>query len=864
MKKLTTLLFLLLQCITTIAQEKTNQPFNCVYNSYLFQYNNIYALNLASGNSILVAENINDSRVNAAAYNSVDGYLWGFLQEKHKTLIRIGNDFNTTEFKIESIPNTAANSYVGDISLNGIYYYKKGIETHMIDLNPESTDYLSHVGSFNLSRNLNIHDWAFNANDNNLYTVEKSSNHLFCINTSNNTMSDLGEVPILKGNNYTYGAVYFDLDGNLYVSANQTGTVYIVKRTHTIKSESDISSNLFAYGPASASNDGARCPTAPVPVENCSNGVDDDGDGLVDCDDPACSGVEACPTITLTTSANDGGLESNNRLSQKITARNYQRSRLNYQFNKAKAPVYRQSQRFINQAKTELKDFIPFGVIHNAETIVTSPSDLIDITNADDIFSVDYVNQGKETVASILALKTNNGVYEHTKFICDRLLGGEILSIGTIFIEETPFIKTIIKNPGGEIEHVVSLAVRESENFTYTIESHWNLDKYKANTAFYNFQIWSNTVDDVYVLTNDIINSFKNERSIKEYITSTPPKTYVRKGNYKNGKLNLNIVNTYNTPTKTTIDGGLRETETSDTKHINTSLEVESYNTNVALETGSLFDVGFRIEDNHGGTPDDLFVSDGPWGVDDSGYLTTVYEYEVSSNDHTFYDDNYSVERNIKLRAETPSYVSAYKAFNPRFKSVNLNEYNTFSMDAIGNGNMTVILMKESISEWENQYKYTFNLNDKEKHFDISIEEFKNANDNTIIDTSDVTMIVFLMKSSHEGILEKKEMEIKNIEFKSLEETTETYEVINTKPTISVLPNPIKTTANITFNSDEKSNYILNVYNATGLLVQAIKGDTVQGANTIVYKRNHLEHGVYIYNLTINGSQTYHGKLILE
>ncbi len=863
MKKIITLLTLLvLFCTTTIAQ---NEPFNCVYNAYLFQYNNIYALNLASGNSILVAENVNSSRINAAAYNSADGFLWGFLQEKPKTLIRIGKDFKSTEYTIPSIPADGTNSYVGDISLTGIYYYLRGSNVYKVDLNPESPSYLSYQGTFTLPQKISVHDWAFNANDNNLYTVEKGSNHLYCINTTNNTMADLGEVPILKGNNYTYGAVYFDVDGNLYVSANQTGTVYIIRSTHTLTAGDAIDSNLFAYGPASASNDGARCPTAPVPSEDCANGVDDDGDGLVDCDDPSCSGVSSCPTITLTTSANDGGLESNNRLSQKITARNYQRSKLNYKFNKAQAPVFRQRQRFINQQKEDIRDFIPFNDLPNTEIIVTSPQDLIDITNADAVFSVDYVNDAKETVASILALKTSNGIYEHTKYICDRLLGGEILSIGTIFIEDTPFIKTVIKSPGGEIEHVVSLAVRESENFTYTVESHWNLDKYTPNQAYFNFQIWSNSIDDLYTLTNSIVQSFKNERTIQEFKNSAPPKTYVRKGSYKNGMLNLNMVNTYNKAITTTLTGGIRETETSTTQQINTSLEVENYSTNIELETGSLFDFGFRIEDNKGGTPDDLFVSDGPWGVDNSGPLTTVLEYNVFPNENIIQNENYPIERNVKLTADTPNYVSVYKAFNPRFNSVNLNHYNTLSLKSKGTGELTVVLMKKSIADWEHQYKYTYTLNDTEEEMSLTINDFKNDENQTPIDTSDITMLVFLMKASDEGTLERKELEIKNIQFTNKEQQTLSNKVITTEDNgIEIYPNPIKTISSITFNSHDNSSYILNIYNTSGTVIETIKGNTTKEENTILFDRKNYPNGIYMYSLQITNGTTHNGKLIFN
>lgn len=240
----------------------------------------------------------------------------------------------------------------------------------------------------------------------------------------------MGEVPILYGNSYTYGAVYFDLAGNFYVSANQTGTVYIIDDVLSLNNGDATSSNIFAFGPSSSSNDGARCPTVPVPVEDCSNWIDDDGDGLVDCDDPSCSGVSVCPIIEAPTSGgNEGGLESNNRLSTLINKRNYNRMISNYSFNKENARKLFKTNTYANKSVNSsltLEDFIPLSVIDEDSVIDSSPMDLINITNATDLISVNY-QKDNETITSILALKTEEDVYEHTNYICDRLLGAELL-----------------------------------------------------------------------------------------------------------------------------------------------------------------------------------------------------------------------------------------------------------------------------------------------------------------------------------------------------------------------------------------------------------------------------------------------------
>jgi hypothetical protein len=111
------------------------------------------------------------------------------------------------------------------------------------------------------------------------------------------------------------------------------------------------------------------------------------------------------------------------------------------------------------------------------------------MTNATELYSVDYIKDNK-TIAVVLATKTENGVYEHTKYICDRLLGAELLSVSTIEIREHTFIKSIIKNTDGSKEFVLSFSGKLTNNDTnFAIDSHWNIDKYENNATYYNFQI---------------------------------------------------------------------------------------------------------------------------------------------------------------------------------------------------------------------------------------------------------------------------------------------------------------------------------------------------------------------------------------
>ena len=831
----------------SLTSQAQNIPFNCDYSAYLFQYNDVYVIDLASGNSFLAATDITPGNINAAAYNPADGYIWGYLSSPEKTIVRISKDFQTTSFYIDELSTNG--KYIGDVNSQGVYYLKGGgTSYYRVDLDPNSATYMQYLSTETLSQGISIHDWAFNAVDGNLYAVEKNSNILYRINPTTSAVEPLGEVPILSGLNYTYGAVYFDADGRFYVSANQTGTIYVIQNVQELDGTNNMDSNLFAFGPSSSSNDGARCPTASVAQEICDNGIDDDGDGLIDCEDASCSGFGNCEVIAPPTSANDGGLESNGRLSEAINKRNFNRAKNNYKFDQISA--MRITKRFNYAQKSvnndfQLQDFIPLTTINEDYAIDSTPLDLLSITNATEVYSVDYMQNGA-SIASILALKTENGVYEHTKNICDRLLGAELISVSTIDINDEAFIKSIIKNEDGSFEYVLSLSAKvENNDANFAIESHWNLDLYEENVTFYNFQIWSDSIDDLFGLAEGVLNLLNIEKPISTYDISTPPTVFVRKGKYINGALDLQIINT-NATENIVFDAGFRTTETSDFNYTSSNLNLnENYITNLEVSTGNLFDIGFRIGDGEN-TPDDLFMSDGPWGIDDSQASTTVNNYSISPNTTQFQNDDFPIERNLTLSATTSTYFAAYRAITPRFKAVDLTDYSSFKLKAKGTGNMEITVVKQSITNWENQYKTTITLTENFQNFDIPFSNFMAANGSDLV-LDDVVTIVFTMVSE-DGTVTTKEMHLQDVRFSTANTLSVTQFEIKTN-TLTAYPNPMTANTTIQFTTNKTETVQFVVYDQLGKVVYQTNYRTVPGINKIPLNKQQFSTGLYIAKL---------------
>lgn len=844
----------IVMCLSYVSIQAQDIPFNCDYSAYLFQYNDVYAIDLASGSAYQIATDITTGNINATGYNPADGFIWGSLTSPSKSIVRIGANFETTTFYIDELP--LSNRYIGDVSMDGVYYLKGGGSTYyMIDLNPESANYGGYIATGNLSQGLSIHDWAFNAVDGYLYAVEKNTNKLYRIDPANGNITSLGEVPILSGLNYTYGAVYFDVSGRFYVSSNQTGTIYAIQNVQDLDGTNSISSNLFAFGPSSASNDGARCPTAPVAQEICDNGIDDDGDGLIDCEDPSCSGYGNCEVIDPETkSANDGGLESNNRLSNAINQRNYNRAKTSHHFDKTTAPRIAKTANYgqrNNSNTITLEDFVPLQIIGEDEVLNSTPEDLVNITNATEIYGVDYLKNDL-SVASLLALKTENGVYEHTKYICDRLLGAELLSVSTITIEEHQFIKALVKNTDGSLEFVLSLSAKmAADESNFRIDSHWNLDQYEADATYYNFQIWANSVDDLYLLGKEVLTLLEVEKPIEGHELSPPPTVFVQKGSYYNGELDLVIMNTNQTE-EITFDAGLRATETSTTQTMSTTLNLNGdYISYQEIAVGPLFDIGFRIGDGIN-VADDLFLSDGPWGVDDSQPNTTIEAYEITENTTTYEENEFPVARNVHLEATTDTYVGVYRALTPRFMPVDVTDYNSFKFNASGTGTLEITFVKSSVAQWEDQYRATVPLTEATQEYMVSIAD-------ALLD--DIITLVFTMVSE-DGSIQTKELYLQEARF-----TTEETLGVNDVDPMQVIrlrnyPNPFVSSTTLQLPTVMTTAHI-TVVDMLGRIVdrQAL---TIVGGTSALYEPRQLAPGIYSYILTDNNTNTYSGKFIKQ
>nr|WP_315156146.1 DUF4114 domain-containing protein [uncultured Flavobacterium sp.] len=433
------------------------------------------------------------------------------------------------------------------------------------------------------------------------------------------------------------------------------------------------------------------------------------------------------------TSGNNGGLESDGSLAVLIAKRNFSRIK-NNSFNdkKEKQKKYIKSNISAKSATgIAINSLLPLTAMYGTETsTVSSPNDLKNITNATEVFSVDYY-QLDERVAAVLATTTQSEVYSHSKAICDRLNSSTLEDIRTITIDEFEMIMSKIKRENGALEYTLHFSII-NPNGNAKIESYWNLSQYPKG-EYLNFQVWGMNMGQVCSITNSIIKEFKTKAALtQDVVADKIPAVFVRKGSYKDGKLMLSIVNK-SKATSVVFSGNKKVTEFSNVDNFTTNLTLSgSYTENIEVNTGHLFDLGLSIQEPNTSKFDAAYMADGPWGLDYQATETTISKFEINNkslkqeaNSKADLND-YIVERDVRVEGTVKGTVNLFRNLLPGELVLDASGFSYVKFYVENNKSLEIVLVTENLTDWSKRYRLQVDPNTILKELSISLTDFKN------------------------------------------------------------------------------------------------------------------------------------------
>ncbi len=563
-------------------------------------------------------------------------------------------------------------------------------------------------------------------------------------------------------------------------------------------------------------------------------------------------------SATDVTSANNGGLESNGNLAKRIAQRNFKREKHNNKLDmKIAQTQYTNSAMF---KTSNLSKYLPTTGLSGVENAyVSSPSDLLDITNAKEIFSVDIYNNDSR-VSAALATRTEGNIYDHTKVICDRLNSSELEDVRTVDFRGHKLISSTIKRASGETENTLSFSIKTGDEYN-ELYSYWDINDYPEGD-YLNFQVWGSSFAQVFSIANHIMDQLTAEKPLYNNQNHKPklPLVFVKSGFYKNGALHLDIVN------KTRLNemyfkGNITATESSEPELMTKTIALSGeWNESIEIETGSIFDVGFTLSNSVNDQKDALYMADGPWGVDYLEAYVSLDYLHILPVELQHEEGVLEVERQAELAGQVKGNINLFRHLRSGNQTLDVQAYNTMKFDIQNSMPIEVIIMPENGPEWEDRLRFIVPENTELTSFEIPFGKFKNTQGETL-DIKDIKTIVFSVIGDY-TYYTPFSLQVNGVQFKQAV-IDEDENAFTSTESIMNYPNPFKTSTVIALPETSRQISIV-VSDVLGRIVDHKTLTQNSNQSTFKYEAPQLTNGVYNYSVTGDNNNQWKGSFIIN
>ncbi|MBT8245662.1 immunoglobulin-like domain-containing protein, partial [Winogradskyella sp.] len=528
-------------------------------------------------------------------------------------------------------------------------------------------------------------------------------------------------------------------------------------------------------------------------------------------------------------------------------------------YNKAKM---KSAQPYQGKGQTML-DMFPSELVAGNVANITSPTDILDITTADEVLSVDFAVDGV-TKGVVLGIKTTDKVYNHTKASCDRLRGAEILNIQPLEINGYKFLMQGIKQRNGIIEYAVSFATAKNNNDAkYTIQTNWYVNAYTKFNDVYNFQVWTTNPADTQKLVKDILENLNTFIPVQQTEVQKFPETYASKIYREKGELVVELRSTKEGNTAEVSMVELYSETANNIKHRTSSLSTEiqqSLRLDIAdgYEYDGLVQVGGEVEDA-------FYHADGNWGLDYDKRYTEVLNYFVWNDfEREFQDDEHTLNRNIELKATSEyDYLTVYKSLLPGTLSADYSAYKYVAFTATGSGLMELGLIKASIEDWKAQYRVMVDFSEEEQTYYVPFEVFTSSANQQNMTAEDLTTLTFTFLPV-EAQTKDLDLKIYDVRFtKTAGEGKIIERIQKFENEFMAYPNPSKGNVNLLLFSETDTEATVTLSDITGKVIYREQATLSTGKNELEFNFK-VKPGVLF--LQVNSAEANYGtsKLIFR
>ena len=598
---------------------------------------------------------------------------------------------------------------------------------------------------------------------------------------------------------------------------------------------------------------------------------------LIASNNSGCSDTITQPVYIYSCSVSSGGtggLESKS-LGAAIGTRNYNM----YKNSKNGAVQYTDEQKIVAPKKgsygmfggsssVSLASLMPYQV--NSSYVPydqsASVSDLESITNAVDVRAIDFTSNNLPKAVAF-ATKTIGGIYSHTKPICDRLKGAQLLDITNVTIKNLTFIQYKIQQPNGDLEFAISFSVGQKVGrSTLSIQSNWLMPDYVSEDTMFNYQLWAANPVDVATMVSEVLSKLQTSKPLIQLNDNDLPSAYVSAANRQGTTLNL-TVNNRTSNTSGFFQLAKRSTENNeatDTVLVPFTISANA-KTTVSIPVSDTYDANISMLFNNN-TTDMLYMADGIWGTSGDNNTTVSQFSVINKSSRQYASDEYPLLRDVQVQVTTPSYLTIYKYLKGGAASVDLSSYKSFHFTASTNTegmSMKVTITKLGVGNWSSQYSYTINNLQDGQTYKLALSDFKST-DGTLpatIDASDITSVVYnLINTTGQSLSIK--AGISNAAF-STEDIA--YQQALQVKTVSISPNPNNGNFKVSFESPAEAQLHLAIVDISGRIISNTLVNAVVGKNEVsVNVGMAAKGGIYYVSLQGAGTKYNTQKMIIK
>ena len=598
---------------------------------------------------------------------------------------------------------------------------------------------------------------------------------------------------------------------------------------------------------------------------------------LIASNNSGCSDTITQPVYIYSCSVSSGGtggLESKS-LGAAIGTRNYNM----YKNSKNGAVQYTDEQKIVAPKKgsygmfggsssVSLASLMPYQVNSNYVPYdqSASVSDLESITNAVDVRAIDFTSNNLPKAVAF-ATKTIGGIYSHTKPICDRLKGAQLLDITNVTIKNLTFIQYKIQQPNGDLEFAISFSAGQKVGrSTLSIQSNWLMPDYVSEDTMFNYQLWAANPVDVATMVSEVLSKLQTSKPLIQLNDNDLPSAYVSAANRQGTTLNL-TVNNRTSNTSGFFQLAKRSTENNeatDTVLVPFTISANA-KTTVSIPVSDTYDANISMLFNNN-TTDMLYMADGIWGTSGDNNTTVSQFSVINKSSRQYASDEYPLLRDVQVQVTTPSYLTIYKYLKGGAASVDLSSYKSFHFTTSTNTegmSMKVTITKLGVGNWSSQYSYTINNLQDGQTYKLALSDFKST-DGTLpatIDASDITSVVYnLINTTGQSLSIK--AGISNAAF-STEDIA--YQQALQVKTVSISPNPNNGNFKVSFESPAEAQLHLAIVDISGRIISNTLVNAVVGKNEVsVNVGMAAKGGIYYVSLQGAGTKYNTQKMIIK